>query len=160
MGKFIQAILGFVAIAMASYLSFEIPFWLKSHAPLSLPLTLFFFAGWASFAAYLVLPITFALQYLWLADRPYFLKYTAVLFAITSVLSILFLLVNLQYGIRWQGVYYTAIACIQALVLIFVVGLLLRKAQKKSSSAVLRVANVLIFLSWAWGAFPYLGELP
>lgn len=77
-----------------------------------------------------------------------------------TILIVIYLMISLEYGIRYQGVKYTFMMCLINFILgscIWTYWIIIRRNTTYFKSMTL----ALLFHCWIfWYGFPYLGELP
>jgi hypothetical protein len=86
---------------------------------------------------------------------------TYILFIATVVLTAIWFAAGWKFGIQYQGAHYTRVVCmINALWIAALGGLLVRYRGISASFASNVAVHWLLFVWFAWYAFPYLGEFP
>lgn len=111
--------------------------------------------------AFAYIPAGFLLWSRGLADGRYGVRHrTIVGFSAVLLLSALWLIVNLGYGPKYQGVRgYLALWAIEVVSWTAVVVLMKRVRARPTFSSTFALG--LVFFGWlAWAAFPWLGEMP
>jgi hypothetical protein len=88
-------------------------------------------------------------------------KRSYALFAIATVLSVIWFIGSWKYGLQYQGPTYTHLICALNVVWLAGLGVFLFLRRKSDPSFASNLAFHLLFFAWlGWYAFPYLGELP
>ena len=86
---------------------------------------------------------------------------TFVLFFACVVLTIIWFVESWNFGLQYQGARFTYITCACNGILVAFIGTLLVVFRKAAPSFWKVLAIHWLLFAWlAWGAFPYLGELP
>ena len=88
---------------------------------------------------------------------------TYLLFALASLLSVVYFIASWKLGLQYQGIRYVYVVAAMNILWVVFLGIGFVRSWRKMSSSSFTVS---LFLHWmlfawlAWYAFPYLGELP
>ena len=117
--------------------------------------------GWVlSYASLLVLPLIYVTEVKLLGRIKIFGQIVFIIILAFAAISIWYFLVAWDYGIQWQGKSHTIIVAIENFVSFIFLFILAYLGIIKKSKKLQYAANLLLFLTLSWCAFPYLGELP
>jgi hypothetical protein len=83
------------------------------------------------------------------------------LFAVATVLSVVYFVASWKWGLQYQGIRYTHIVCIVNIGWAAFLGLIFARSWNRPPSFRFNLFLHWMLFAWlAWYAFPYLGELP
>ncbi len=117
--------------------------------------------GWVlGYFAALLMPAVYALIFYKYHASPKYLKSHIIILTLIAVLSIPYFYYSWEYGLKYQGSQHTYFVSALAAVIILGLAGLSVYAAKARSHGPSYLLSILLFSYLAWGAFPYLGELP
>ena len=82
-----------------------------------------------------------------------------ILFILMLVLDVIFFIVSIPYGLRWQGTFYVIISLLINLISISIILFLYYRNYKKPSYSTNLLFNFCVLFWFLWIAFPLFGEL-
>ena len=85
---------------------------------------------------------------------------TIILLYASAVLSLTWFALNWQYGVRWQGLFFTVSCLVLSIVFVVVSALLMWRARTAPSFVSSLITHTVLFAWLASYAFPLLGETP